>query len=232
MFENTVIIPYRNRPDQLEHFIEESWKKVLYPALNRPQLLIVEQSEDGHLFNRAKVLNCGIQEYCSSSKYFITNDVDVNPKETILPLYKTNVERNNFFSIYGSPCITLGGIVKFHGQDFLDINGFPNDIWGWGNEDRALYNRAKFHNKSVKYNFFSNSKMKDRYFNIFDTYERKSADRELVGKLTHYQYNVFHTLSHQEKETEIIRSGLNTLEYTVLDKKQAQYNIEHLIIQL
>ncbi len=232
MFENTVIIPYRNRPDQLEYFIENSWKKVLYPALKNAQLLIVEQSDDGQLFNRGKLLNCGIQESQSYTKYFIVNDVDVNPKKTILPLYTKNVERNTFLSIYGSPFITLGGIIKFQGQDFLDINGFPNDIWGWGNEDRALYNRAKFYNKSVNFSFFSNSQLKDRYFEIFDTYKRSCADGNTVKQLTHYQYNVFHTLSHPEKKTEVLRSGLNTLEYSVLDRKQTPYNVQYLTIRL
>ena len=26
------------------------------------------------------------------------------------------------------------------------INGFPNDVWGWGTEDKALQNRTEYYN--------------------------------------------------------------------------------------
>ena len=32
-------------------------------------------------------------------------------------------------------------IISFNKKDFQKINGFPNDFWGWGGEDDAMYNR-------------------------------------------------------------------------------------------
>ena len=48
--------------------------------------------------------------------------------------------------IYTSHCNTLGGIIKLNDKTIQKINGFPNNIWGWGTEDKALQNRAEFYN--------------------------------------------------------------------------------------
>ncbi|CAH0521086.1 unnamed protein product [Peronospora belbahrii] len=36
----------------------------------------------------------------------------------------------------------FGGIVAFTRQQFVKVNGFPNNFWGWGGEDNELYSRA------------------------------------------------------------------------------------------
>jgi predicted glycosyltransferase involved in capsule biosynthesis len=35
----------------------------------------------------------------------------------------------------------LGGIVSFSIKQFEDINGFPNNFWGWGGEDDEMKKR-------------------------------------------------------------------------------------------
>ena len=49
---------------------------------------------------------------------------------------------NNIIGIYTSKHNTLGGIIKFTTNNFEKINGFPNNFWGWGVEDKALQNRV------------------------------------------------------------------------------------------
>jgi hypothetical protein len=43
----------------------------------------------------------------------------------------------------------LGGICFINRYDFLDINGFPNDMWMWGNEDVAIKRRVNKKNISI-----------------------------------------------------------------------------------
>jgi hypothetical protein len=37
----------------------------------------------------------------------------------------------------------IGGITSFSESQFKQINGFPNNFWGWGGEDDELYKRTK-----------------------------------------------------------------------------------------
>ena len=74
------------------------------------------------------------------TEYFITQDVDINPTKKSLELYY-NLE-NDIVKIVTSHHQSLGGITKLHNKRIKEINGFPNYIWGWGIEDRALYHRA------------------------------------------------------------------------------------------
>lgn len=35
----------------------------------------------------------------------------------------------------------FGGVSGLSKKQFLKINGFPNEYWGWGGEDDDIYNR-------------------------------------------------------------------------------------------
>jgi predicted glycosyltransferase involved in capsule biosynthesis len=43
---------------------------------------------------------------------------------------------------YSESTTYFGGIVAFTRQQFIKINGFPNNFWGWGGEDNELYSRV------------------------------------------------------------------------------------------
>jgi hypothetical protein len=93
-----IIVPYRNSPDgtravQLKTFIEymrsfldgvEFW------------IIVVQQSSDGRLFNRGKLLNIGYDQAISQLKdagisaskvNFIFHDVDLLPSESLKRFY-------------------------------------------------------------------------------------------------------------------------------------------------
>ncbi|MED6243195.1 hypothetical protein ATANTOWER_016415, partial [Ataeniobius toweri] len=36
----------------------------------------------------------------------------------------------------------FGGVSGLSKKQFLKINGFPNEYWGWGGEDDDIYNRT------------------------------------------------------------------------------------------
>lgn len=51
-----------------------------------------------------------------------------------------------FSPVLLSPCRLpyagyFGGVSGLSKKQFLKINGFPNEYWGWGGEDDDIYNR-------------------------------------------------------------------------------------------
>ena len=196
MYETCIIIPYRNRKKDLDYFLKHSWP-LIKKNVNNCLLLIIEQ-EEGKLFNRGHVLNCGfdfIQQYVQhqSIKYCIFHDVDLNPTYKIIHLYKKDIDQNNILGIFNSPQMTLGGIIKINTEDFKQINGFPNNFWGWGAEDRALYNRAIFCNKQINYNYYTKDKNINDFILRFNDIDDRKKDN-LCYK-TDIEYYKFKTTS-------------------------------------
>ena len=137
MYENVIVIPYRNRETHLKYFIDNT-VPLIEEYLPNTKVVVIEQ-EEGKEFNRGCLLNVGFKEYENNTKYFITHDVDINPKElTLKNYYNKDVSDNDILGIYTSVCDTLGGIIKISNNNIFKINGFPNDYWGWGVEDKAL----------------------------------------------------------------------------------------------
>ena len=140
MYENIIAIPYRNREKHLEYFITNT-VPLIQKCLPNSKIVVVEQNE-GKLFNRGAVLNVAFKEYKNKTKYFFTHDVDINPtKEAVQGIYtRDNID---IYRIYSAHQMSLGGVIKVQHDTMININGFPNYIWGWGIEDRALYFRSQ-----------------------------------------------------------------------------------------
>jgi len=168
MYENVIVIPYRNRETHLKYFIDNT-VPLIEEYLPSTKVVVIEQ-EEGKEFNRGCLLNIGFKEYENNTKYFITHDVDINPKElTLKNYYNKDVSDNDILGIYTSVCDTLGGIIKISNNNIFKINGFPNDYWGWGAEDKALKNRADVYDIKKITNFVNNVKTRDdMYFKIFN----------------------------------------------------------------
>ena len=135
-FENIILIPYRNRKVHLDYFIEHT-VPLIVKNMPTTRVIVIEQIE-GKLFNRGKLLNVGFTEYKDKCNYFITHDVDINPTEPCLNNYYSPKTENNIRGILVSPKVTLAPIVKIPHNLIFKMNGFPNDIWGWGVEDKVL----------------------------------------------------------------------------------------------
>ena len=156
MLDSVIIIPYRAREKHLEYFLENT-VPLFQKHIPNGKVVIIEQDWSNKLFNRGCTINIGVKEYENRTVHCMTNDVDVNPTEdTILKYYVDPIADNTIKGIYTSVCNTLGGIIKMQSKTFFDINGFPNDIWGWGHEDKALQNRAEFKKLIIKKNILNN----------------------------------------------------------------------------
>jgi len=228
MFDNIILIPYRQRETHLDYFITNT-VPLLKEHLPNTKVVVIEQNE-GKLFNRGMLLNIGFKEYENKTKYFFTHDVDINPTfKCVNEFYKLGVNDDDVLGIYTSQCNTLGGIIKITNDTIHKINGFPNDIWGWGVEDKALQNRAEFFNIN-KITLLTNKMERPEYILRFnDTDDR---ERHNVPHNTQKHYTTFQRLNNEGKNKEVLSSGLNNLEYEVINKKSINDMVEVIKVEI
>ena len=217
MLENVIIIPYRKREKHLEYYINNT-VPLIKQHLPHTKVVVVEQAND-KLFNRGKLLNVGFMEYKDKTKYFITQDVDMIPNvEIIKKIYsKNDVDVCQIKFVHD---MSLGGIVKIKHDITFDINGFPNDIWGWGIEDRALFFRCFMKNIAITKNNNQSFKMLPHSSNS----KPPTNEKKQISDMWMPKY--INTLNEKQKEQMIMGSGLNTLEYAIVERKNMYDMIE------
>ncbi len=225
---NIIIIPYRKREKHLKYFIENT-----VPLLKKYMtflLVIVEQIE-GKPFNRGKLLNIGYDLFKDTGENFYTHDVDINPyEETIQKIYTKDVSDNEIMGIFNSKHQTLGGIIKFKKEIFKKINGFPNNYWGWGVEDKSLQNRAEFYNTKITKNITTDDPSRNQYFLRFDDVnDRVRVDEH---KKWYLEYKHFKNLDDKKKEEIIKRSGLCCMNYKIMNEKKLEENIYKILVSI
>ncbi|XP_024268705.1 beta-1,4-galactosyltransferase 1 isoform X2 [Oncorhynchus tshawytscha] len=149
-----LIIPFRHRDDHLKF-----WLYYLHPILQRQQLdygvYVINQDGDD-TFNRAKLMNIGYAEALKEYDYdcFVFSDVDIIPMDDRNP-YKcfsqprhlsVSMDKFGFKLPYNQ---YFGGVSALSKEQFLEINGFPNNYWGWGGEDDDIFNRLSSRGMSI-----------------------------------------------------------------------------------
>ncbi len=150
-----VIVPYRNRPEQLQAF-KKYISDYLYSKKIHHEVIVVEQKDDNP-FNRGLLLNWGCRKAeWTGCDYVVFHDVDMLPidvdytySDTPLHLVTDTGDEelnSNLFYDY------FGGVTLFPLETFKKINGFSNDYWGWGFEDDDLFLRCQ--EKRIKTDFF------------------------------------------------------------------------------
>lgn len=114
-------------------------------------------NQDGEqIFNRAKLLNVGYTEALKEYDYecFIFSDVDLIPMDD-RNTYKcfsqprhlsVSMDKFGFRLPYNQ---YFGGVSSMSKEQYLKINGFPNNYWGWGGEDDDIYNRLASKGMSI-----------------------------------------------------------------------------------
>lgn len=140
-----LIVPYRDRPDQMLTFI--NWMHPFLQAQNLTYTIWIVEQAPGKPFNRAKLLNVGFNEAAKAGQPFknaclIFHDVD------LLPLNAQNLYGcpTNYAATHLSAHVNTlrynlpywgltGGAVAIKSRLFEDINGFSNRFFGWGGED-------------------------------------------------------------------------------------------------
>lgn len=147
-YQVTIIVPYRNRSQQLQQFLT-----YMHPYLIRQQLdyriVVVEQS-NVTAFNRAKLFNIGFVESLKMATVdcFIFHDVDLLPQNDMNIYACTHHPRHMYSALdkfrYHLPYRNLfGGAIAVQRVHFSAVNGFANRYYGWGGEDDDFYNRIE-----------------------------------------------------------------------------------------
>uniref|UniRef100_A0A8D2PUB5 Beta-1,4-galactosyltransferase 3 n=1 Tax=Zosterops lateralis melanops TaxID=1220523 RepID=A0A8D2PUB5_ZOSLA len=126
----------------------------LHPFLQRQQLhygIYVVHQAGNSTFNRAKLLNVGVKEALKDEDWdcLFLHDVDLIP-ENDHNLYTcdpwnpkhASVAMNKFGYSLPYPQY-FGGVSALTPDQYMKINGFPNEYWGWGGEDDDIATRVR-----------------------------------------------------------------------------------------
>ncbi|KPP75784.1 beta-1,4-galactosyltransferase 4-like [Scleropages formosus] len=149
-----VLIPHRNREKHLLYLLYH-----LHPFLQRQQLhyaIYVIHQAGNAMFNRAKLLNVGYLEALKDYSWdcFIFHDVDLLP-ENDHNLYmcehypKHLVVGRNVTGYKLRYKGYFGGVTAMRKEQFLKVNGFSNNYWGWGGEDDDLRVRVELQRMKI-----------------------------------------------------------------------------------
>jgi hypothetical protein len=230
-FDYIILIPYRNRQAHLDAFIAKVIP-IFQKVLKSFKVVVVEQAE-GKLFNRGALLNIGYQECKLDGHWFFNHDVDVYPNEECVAKYYLNNTNTipGFCGIITPPCDTLGTVIKFPGTEFAKCNGYPNNFWGWGVEDKALQNRVELAGIPISKIFYHNSPELQQWFQIKNDVDDRVKDREFQLK-TNFEYDTFKYLPDAQKARYVMISGLNTLKYEVLYRESLSEYVDLIKVAL
>tara|TARA_B110000285_G_scaffold235601_1_gene318535 strand:- start:39463 stop:40143 length:681 start_codon:yes stop_codon:yes gene_type:complete len=150
-----IIVPYRatTQPERKDQLINLIYGLSL--QLPDAYIYIIEQYDD-QPFNRGALLNIGVKiAGLSKSDIICFHDVDLLPHPDIVHEYTIPLPENTVRHIgrawkrYDTD-MYLGGILMIRVSDFMRINGYPNDFWGWGGEDDELRDRINDHNMTIQ----------------------------------------------------------------------------------
>ena len=180
------------------------------------------------MFNRGQIINIGFNEYSSQSEFFFTHDIDIIPTEDcVKDIYTITPSNNTIMGILTSDCNTLGGIIKFNSESFINANGFPNNMWGWGVEDKALQNRVETMDINIKKNIIASNTNPLQFANflIRDDVNDRHQNKDFNSR-TQFEYDIFKNLGKERKITHIMSSGLNNLQYEVLSRENLNEYVE------
>ena len=122
-------------------------------------ILIIEQEDEGR-FNRAKLMNVGakmaftqMNQKCAQKQSenhlcLIFHDIDMLPQNPQLqyecqkgPIELASAAQQ--FDYQLPYRWYFGGVVAISWQQFVLVNGYPNNYWGWGGEDDDFLTRIR-----------------------------------------------------------------------------------------
>jgi hypothetical protein len=151
-----VLVSYRARG--IQQFRREQLAKSLqnfrqYFELNKMDYKIVICEQNNHdKFNRGFLLNAAFIESERNfdfSKKYIHMNTDYNFNLSIALPQEFLDLKQGFIDLHRPPYPVLGAACVFDSDSYKTINGFPNDLDGWGGDDWAIYNRIVRNNVNL-----------------------------------------------------------------------------------
>jgi len=154
-----IIVPYRagQQPERLWHML--NFIQTMIHHIPSAHIYIIEQADD-RPFNRGALLNIGVDVAgMTADDVLCFHDVDLLPcadivAEYLIPLPEKTVRHiGRAWKRYDSDSY-LGGILMMRQSDFVAVNGYPNDFFGWGGEDDELRDRIKRAGLNIERNVY------------------------------------------------------------------------------
>lgn len=217
-----IIIPYRNRYDQLKIFLRH-----MHPFMQRQQLyyriFVIEQMSTDE-FNRAGLFNIGYRmalQYFSEFDCMILSDVDLLPENDYnsygcpySPMHlSVAIDYADYELLYDH---NFGGVSSFKRQDYERVNGMSNLYSGWGGEDDDLYDRIT----EAGFMLYRPSQKNGTYTSVTVNHYRSSEPNPFRKQILRYsKYRMF-------------VDGLNTMKYDLVEvKEEPLYTLAKVVIR-
>ncbi|XP_060708471.1 beta-1,4-galactosyltransferase 3-like [Hemiscyllium ocellatum] len=141
-----VLVPHRHREQHLKYLLY-----YLHPMLQKQQLqyrIYIIHQAGNTTFNRAKLLNVGFKEAMKDTDWecLYCHDVDLIPEDdrNLYTCEKNPKHASVAMDKFGYKLpykMYFGGVSAFTPDQYMKINGFPNNYWGWGGEDDDIASR-------------------------------------------------------------------------------------------
>ncbi|KAJ3588467.1 hypothetical protein NHX12_012059 [Muraenolepis orangiensis] len=143
-------------------------------------------------FNRAKLLNVGYTEALKDHDYgcFVFSDVDLIPMDDRNTYACFDQPRHLSVSIdkfgFRLPYYQIfGGASSMSKEQFLKINGFSNNYWGWGGEDDDIYNSGVVGNcRMIRHDRDKKNEPNPQRFNRL-AHTRENMGKDGINSLTY-----------------------------------------------
>lgn len=219
-----VIVPYRNRSNELEIFV--SHMNSFLNSQSIEHIFMIINQIDQHRFNRAALINIGFIESQLIADYIVMHDIDLLPLNVRELSYKypengpIHLASPKYHPIYHYSTY-VGGILMISSNDFERINGMSPLYWGWGREDDNFYVRMKL----ARMNITRPNNLSTNFTNTFRHIHDKSIHKRDYAKY-----------GQQKEEGKKIHPemGFNTTKYKIITKeiKKTNTGIEYIMIDV
>lgn len=204
------------------------------------KIYIIEQSDDGESFNIGKLKNIGFEIAKNEDKYdnYIFSDIDTIPDYDLMNYMCTKYKYPVSLAARGTRYETknivnnkivipfLGAMVQFTEKLFTKINGYPNNFWGWGGEDSALFNRL-ISNQILYIYYPKNGSIID-----FEENKKMTTITDIKEKL---QSEIKDNIKYEKLQTDFEtanKNGLNSLQYNIIKRKIINENTFQIKVDL
>ena len=142
-----IVIPYRDREEHLKRMLPHLvtfFERDRF-AMPIPYEIHIAEQAPGKPFNRGAIKNAGFALAHANADYVVFHDVDYVPMWADY----SRVHAPTVLIRWGvaerpptEPSATPGCVVALPVDDFVRVNGYSNDYWGWGFEDVDLQQRC------------------------------------------------------------------------------------------
>jgi hypothetical protein len=207
---------------------------ILKPYCNF-HIYIIEQSNDNEKFNIGKLKNIGFKISCDKDKYdnFIFSDIDTIPDYDLVPYFLKKMDYPISLAVRGTRYeeldfktknIFVGALIGFQKNIFEQINGYPNNMYGWGGEDEALITRLTSNNFTKIYY--------PKVGNIIDFEESNMKTLNLKNKLKIIDKEMIKYEKLYEDLSSWNKNGINSLNYKELEINKINNNTTQIKVDL